>query len=64
MGGFCLLVELHRKGSAIEGATPSSYLPRSASKCKTIDDILLNLDCPSVKASKKTEALGIQEERT
>ena len=24
-GGFCQLVELHREGSAINGATPSSF---------------------------------------
>ena len=27
MGGFCLLVELHREGSSINGVTPSSLAP-------------------------------------
>ena len=32
MGGFCLLVELHPEGSAIKGATPSSFVGRDHTK--------------------------------
>ena len=58
MSGFCLLLELHQKGSAIKRATPSILPETETYKNFTLPDSGKKFYIPNIEASDYQEVWG------